>query len=165
MRTAICSLILGLGASLGFAQGTVRFDWHGNQNQVQGGFNVTLEELFGYTSWGSPVLLNSISFTDFFGTVMCIQNSSRYDVFGGVNSGGWFFDITLADYGRGVVLFVSGDEARIGDRIAETDLGGTPVGWENGTWNYYLTPEPDAAALLGLGLACLVLRKRWNARS
>jgi hypothetical protein len=159
MRIALFGLILSLGVNAGTAQGTIRFDWNGNQNQVHGGFEVTPEELYGYTNWGSPVLLNSVSFTDFFGVTMS-TTQNPYNIFGGYNSSGWFFEMALTDFSRGVVLHVSGHESMFQDYIAETDLGGIPLGWENGTWNHYWVPEPHTTALLILGLACLVATRK-----
>jgi hypothetical protein len=163
MRLPVVGLILSLNATLGLAQGTVRFEWIGNQNQVQGSFDVTVDELHGYTNWGSPVLFNSISFTDFYGVVMSSDNDLCH-VYGTNNwaaGRGWFFDIDLWDFNRAVVLHVQGDQEGTSDHIAETDLGGTILGWGNGNWNYYLVPEPDTTALLTLGLVCFIVRK-WR---
>jgi hypothetical protein len=87
---------------MGFGQGTVRFEWMGNQNQVLGGFDVTLDELFGYTNWGSPVLLNSITFTDFYGVVMS-PSQDFWDIWGTYDYQGWSFAINLWDFNRGLV--------------------------------------------------------------
>jgi hypothetical protein len=156
-------LVVLAWAWLAPAQGTFRFDWLGDQNQVQGGFNVTIDELYGSAAWGSPVLLNSLSFTDFFGVTMS-ASQNPYSIYGGDNSAGWFFDMALTDFSRGVVLHVSGHESMFQDYIAETDLAGMPLGWENGTWNYYLVPEPKTSALFRLGLACLMVRRRRCSR-
>jgi hypothetical protein len=142
---------------MGFGQGTIRFEWMGNQSQVHGGFDVTLDELFGYTNWGSPVLLNSITFTDFYGVVMSPRKDFCY-VWGTNNYQGWSFEIDVLDSSRAVVLHTRGNQSGTADYIAETDLGGTTLGWENGTWRYYLVPEPNTTALFGLGLACLMVR-------
>ena len=164
MRLLVLGLLLSLSVRLASGQGTVRFDWNGNQNQVQGGFDVTVDELHGSANWGSPVLLNSINFTDFYGVVMSPAHNPC-DIWGTNNGQGWSFAIVLWDYNRGVDLHVMGNQSGTADFIAETDLGGMTLGWENGTWNYYLTPEPDATALLGLGLVCLILRTWRRARS
>ena len=161
MRLPLITWLLWcLSTGAGLAQGTIRFDWNGNQNQVHGGFDVTWQEFYGYTTWGSPVLLNSITFTDFYGVVM----SSSLDfcrVWGTNDWQGWSFAIDLLDSNRGVVLHARGTQGMTVNYIAETDLGGTPFGWENGTWNSYWVPEPDATALLGFGLVCLLVRK-WR---
>jgi hypothetical protein len=158
MRLPVLIVVLAW-AWLAQAQGTFHFDWHGNQNQVQGGFNVTIDELYGSAPWGSPVLLKSLSFTDFFGVTMS-PSQNPYSIYGGDNSAGWFFRMTLTDFGRGMVLHVSGDESMILDRIVETDLGGMPLGEEWGNWSCYSVPEPKTTALFGLGLACLMVRRR-----
>jgi hypothetical protein len=118
MRIALSSLLLSLGVNVGLAQGTIQFDWNGNQNQVHGGFQVTPYELYGYTNWGSPVLLNSVSLTDFFGVTMS-TTQNPYNIFGGYDTSGWFFRIVLIDFARGVVLHLSGDESVGTDYIAE----------------------------------------------
>jgi hypothetical protein len=100
-----------------------------------------------------------VSFTDFFGVTMSTTQNPYY-VFGGYNSSGWFFDMALTDFGRGVVLHVGGHESMTLDRIVETDLGGMPLGVEWGTWSHYWVPEPHTTALFGLGLACLIVRRR-----
>ena len=103
MRLPITTaLLLSLSAGMGFGQGTVRFEWMGNQNQVLGGFDVTLDELFGYTNWGSPVLLNSITFTDFYGVVMS-PSQDFWDIWGTYDYQGWSFAINLWDFNRGLV--------------------------------------------------------------
>jgi hypothetical protein len=159
MRLPITSaFLLSLSAGLAFGQGTVRFEWVGNQNQVHGGFDVTVEELHGLTNWGSTVLLNSIAYTDFYGVAM----SPRQDfceIWGTNDYQGWSFAINLWDFNRGLVLHTSGNQSGTADYIAETDLGGTTLAWENGTWHYYLVPEPNTPTLLGLGALCLALSR------
>jgi hypothetical protein len=158
MRIALFGLLLSLGANLGVAQGTIRFDWNGNQNQVHGGFDVTVEELHGLTNWGSAVLLNSISYTDFYGVVMSPSQDFCY-IWGTNNYQGWSFAIDLLDQARGVVLHTRGNQSGTANSIVETDLGGTTLLGETGTWNYYLVPEPNTTALFGVGLACLMVRR------
>ena len=110
MRLPLITWLLWcLSTGAGLAQGTIRFDWNGNQNQVHGGFDVTWQEFYGYTTWGSPVLLNSITFTDFYGVVMSpAQNPC--DIWGRNDSQGWSFAIVLWDYNRGVDLHVMGNQ-------------------------------------------------------
>jgi hypothetical protein len=97
MRLPITTaLLLSLSAGMGFGQGTVRFEWMGDQNQVHGGFDVIVEELHGLTNWGSAVLLNSITFTDFYGVVMSPSQDPCY-IWGTNNYQGWSFEIDLLD--------------------------------------------------------------------
>jgi hypothetical protein len=58
------------------------------------------------------------------------------------------------------VLQTRGNQSGTANYIDETDFGGKTLAWENGTWHYYLVPEPHTTALFGLGLACLMVRWR-----
>jgi hypothetical protein len=71
MQIKAIFLSLALSASLASAQGTYHFEWHGNQSEIHGGFDVTYDEVNALgKAWGSQLLLDSLSFTDFTGVLM-----------------------------------------------------------------------------------------------
>ncbi len=61
MRILTAILSLSLGANAALAQGTYHFEWHGSQNQIHGGFDITYQEMHSSgIRWGSQVLLDSL---------------------------------------------------------------------------------------------------------
>ena len=156
MRTTIrvAILSLSLGANLALAQGTYHFEWHGSQ--IHGGFDTTWEEVnVPGIRWGSQVLLDSLSFTDFSGVVMNTKIDD-YAIGGGVSGGpGWWgFVIALVDWSRNVELTTYGHAQDYLGRFQEQVIPSQFFGDERGYWtvDFVPTPEPCTFGLVIMGL-------------
>jgi hypothetical protein len=162
LKTAI--LVLGISANALQAQGTFHFEWHGSQNQIEGGFDTTWAEVMvPGTTWGSQLLLTSLSFSDFNGMVMSTAIDD-YDISGGVSGspGGWWFGVALVDWSRNVELTTYGDAQDHLGRFQEQIIPNQFFGDERGYWtvDFVPAPEPSAPAILGLGLLVSWLIRR-----
>jgi hypothetical protein len=162
MRIQAAIVALSLVSEVALAQGTFHFEWHGNQNQIHGGFDTTYQEVMvPGTSWGSQLLLDSLSFTDFNGVVMNTRVDS-YNISGGVSpsAGWWHSDIALIDWSRNVELTTYGHAEDYLGRFQEQVIPGQFFGDERGYWtmDFVPSPEPSTGALLVVGLLA------WSAR-
>ena len=167
MKTELKSLILtgALCASTttAFAQGTVLFTWHGDQNLFQA--NLTLDASLVYPGsifWpGADQPWTPLPVTAT-GLIVTSQDCSWPD--GSLDStpcppGDPFYSHINA-FGH-PDLYVNGSRLWIADfSFTEYDTSGKVLYGERGTW--LETPEPSTFALLGLGLLALGIKEAAN---
>ena len=154
----LCSLLLlaACQATAGFAQGTLEFTWHGQNNYFQASFQVTEAETLPGSIFNSSLWTNSIQITSLDGLTYRASDDPAPYIFG---SFGPPFNLTyiLADQSTESsidVVVVPGQ----GAAIYESSPLPNGHNAEQGFWTYDLTPEPSPSALLALGTIVLTFK-------
>ena len=145
------------------AQGTYQFTWHGNSSFFQASFAVTDAEMQPGAAWNSALFYNSIAIISPSG-VTYHDDGPPDSVSGGcyANGTGWWFGGYYIDSAHGTEVSAGGQEYDgSGGLIHEKPISGTTDLWyETGYWTTAHVPEPSAGALLLLGLAAWVFKRR-----
>jgi PEP-CTERM motif len=143
-------------AKASFAQGTMLFTWHGISNYFQATFEITAAESQPGVRWTSDVFLDSMSVSSLSGATYHGGDSSSAGTgaFYDDPPGTWWMTFQLNDNNRQVEMLVSDNTMR------ERPFSGPDIFFEPGYWTYQVIPEPSTGALLALGLAIFVAKKR-----
>ena len=161
-----------LCAEAPLARADYLFTWEGNSNMFQGTFGVTDAEFQSNQFYYSLSLTNSISVTGPDGTNYRWGAGNTYGSDGfGVFSSSPIFRFGIQIYypqatPQGDYLELDANYNTIQEILLAPGQAGYPIYTENGLWNVTYIPEPSVAALLSLGAAaCLVRRKFLLPRS
>ena len=148
-----------------FAQGKIQFDWHGDQNLFQASFQVNAADYalgwpFCAYNTTPPALMNQTI------TVTTPDHVFGPGDFDGIalteTDPGWWHNVTLFCRERAFTNIICPvPAASMGrDYIYERPEGSGPdIRGEFGTWIISVVPEPSCAALLGLGLLGLYMKR------
>jgi hypothetical protein len=151
-----------LCAASAFAQGTIRFDWHGDHNLFQASFQVYDYQMapggnFEGPDWSSGKYQDALFDRTFTitGPYFNFVPGTCYGTGGDPIHNG--FDIN-----RNLMIGVN---ARNGDYDASASSNVVGEGyldqslWEYGYWTWAPIPEPSAFSLFGLGLLAMYMKK------
>ena len=162
--------VLLLGAFLlctasAFAQGKIQFNWHGDDNVLQASFQTTAEEAawpYGLQSIDTPLMQQTLTIT----SPDHVYPAGSLDVNLSPNLNTMFL-YEEAFPTRGILFGYSpGGQWVIGEVPYGKD--GIGSGWitrESGHWESHVVPEPSCAALLGLGLLALCMKRATSPSS
>ena len=172
MRTKLKSLLLAgalCASTTAFAQGIIQFDWQGDQNLYQASFQVNATDYalgWPYSPYNTepPALMNqtlTVTTPDHvFGPV---KTDPTFGCLGWTETPPEFWHRVTLTYGEdrnptliSLVAIGTGNRAEIYER---PEGSGPMIRGETGTWIISVVPEPSCAALLGLGLLGLCMRR------
>ncbi len=156
MKRLLTLMALLAAATSSFAQGIIQFDWQGDQNLFQASFQVTEAEY----ALGWPYGTSAPS------TLMCqtLTVTAPDHIYGpGLLCLGWT-ETTPDNWHRVCVCYGDPDQTFPGRIYLSSDpvsIGedGSVVATESGSWSSFVVPEPSCAALLGLGLLGLYMKR------
>jgi hypothetical protein len=156
-----------LCAASTFAQGKIQFDWQGDQNLFQASFQVNAADYalgwpFSPYNASPPALMQqtlTITTPDH-----VFGSPTLYFLFATETEPQFWHGVTLtfADgFPNWIALAPNGSvvAGKAPGIIAEHPPGGANVWQELGTWNISVVPEPSCAALLGLGVLALYMKR------
>ena|SRR5689334_5716435 len=152
-----CLIALGLFcAKASFAQGTMLFTWHGDNNYFQASFEVTEDDTLPGTRFRSPLFTNTVQITSLDG--LTYRASAVPNPYVGGSFPPLNLTFILADQNT-----LSRIEANVvpgqGASIVETSPLPNGRNGESGFWSYEVIPEPSSATLSSFGLLILLRRK------
>jgi hypothetical protein len=142
-----------------FAQGTMLFTWHGENNYFQASFQITMDETLPGSMFNSSLWTNSIQITSLDGLTY-----RAIDQFPAPHISGRFgpplgLSYILADQNTESSLHVAVVPGQ-GAAIYENSPLANGHNLEQGFWTYEVIPEPSTGALLVFGLGALSIKKR-----
>jgi hypothetical protein len=154
-----CLIALGLFcAKASFAQGTMLFTWHGQNNYFQASFQVTMDETLPGSIFNSSLWTNSIQITSLDGLTYRASDTPTPFIAG-------HFGPPLS------LTFIFADQNTLSRMEADVVPGQGAYMFEDsplpngqhgefGSWSYEIIPEPSIGALFILGASGFIIKKR-----
>ncbi len=141
-----------------FAQGTMLFTWHGQNNYFQASFQCTMDETLPGSMFNSTLFTNSIQITSLDGLTYRATNEVNPFIAGHFGPP-LSLTFELADEGTFSVI-----QANVvpGQGAAINEISSLPNGrhGEQGFWSYEVIPEPSTGTLFLLGLGLAIKKRR-----
>src|SRR5882762_817314 len=144
-------LLLVLSLPIGsFAQGTMLFTWHGNNNYFQASFQTTMDETLPGSIFNSSLWTNSIQVTSLDGLTYRASDQKPAPYIVGQFGPPLSFTYIFADQNTESSIHVAVVPFQ-GAAIYENSPLPNGHNAEQGFWTNATIPEPSVAALSGLG--------------
>src|SRR6267378_7591432 len=147
MKLLLLTLFLPLAS---FAQGTMLFTWHGNNNYFQASFQITMDETLPGSIFNSSLWTNSIQVTSLDGLTYRASDQKPAPYIAGYFGPPLSFTYIFADQNTESSIHVVVVPFQ-GAAISENSPLPNGHNAEQGFWSYEVIPEPSATALIGFG--------------
>lgn len=142
-----------------FAQGTMLFTWHGQNNYFQASFQVTMDETLSGSIFNSSLWTNTIQISSLDGLTYRANDQQPAPYIAGRFGPPLSFTYILAiqDLESSITVSVVPGQ---GAAISEFSPLANGHNGEQGFWSYQIIPEPSTGALAVLGAGIYFVKKR-----
>lgn len=161
MKSLFLALFLPVAS---FAQGTMLFTWHGENNYFQASFQITEAETLPGSMFNSSLWTNSIEITSLDGLTYRASDQFPAPHISGRFGPPLGFSYILADQNTESSIHVAVVPGA-GAAISENSPLPNGHNGEQGFWTYEVIPEPSTCSLFILGAGILLIKKRRVSKS
>jgi PEP-CTERM motif len=156
----VLAAAITLCANAAFAQGTMLYTWHGNNNLFQASFQIydyqqTPGSYFEYGPFAPSFTVTSLDHVFLPGTFSSATDAGN----------GYLpylkFTVRLTDPSfPGATIYAFCDDSLVGADEIHEQINHVNTSGEGGYWSFAPVPEPSAVSLLTLGLLALLGRRQ-----